>query len=79
MNIRSRYWWLAAEVAAKLLRARELGFYVVGLCTPEGPTSQADPVLIASRDVPVGRCRYGRHRRREAHCADTVACHLPTI
>jgi len=43
----------AAEVAAKLVRARELGFYVVGLWTPEGPTSQAEPVLIASRDVPV--------------------------
>jgi FlaA1/EpsC-like NDP-sugar epimerase len=43
----------AAEVAAKLVRARELGFYVVGLCTPEGPTSQAEAVLIASRDVPV--------------------------
>jgi FlaA1/EpsC-like NDP-sugar epimerase len=43
----------AAEVAAKLVRARELGFYVVGLCAPEGPTSQAEPVLLASRDVPV--------------------------
>jgi exopolysaccharide biosynthesis polyprenyl glycosylphosphotransferase len=41
----------AADVAAKFVSERALGYYVVGLCTPGGPA--AEPVRIASVDIPV--------------------------
>jgi exopolysaccharide biosynthesis polyprenyl glycosylphosphotransferase len=43
----------APEVAAKFVSAREFGYYVVGLCTPQGAAGHPEPVRVGTVDIPV--------------------------
>lgn len=43
----------AAEIATNFAGERELGYRIVGLCTPEGPTPERSAVVIAGAEVPI--------------------------
>lgn len=43
----------AVQIAANFARERELGYRLVGLCTPGGPAAERDSVKIADTEVPV--------------------------
>ena len=43
----------ATEIAANFAGEQELGYRIVGLCTPEGPTTDRRLVAIAGADVPI--------------------------
>jgi exopolysaccharide biosynthesis polyprenyl glycosylphosphotransferase len=43
----------AVEIAANFAGERELGYRIVGLCTPEGPTPERGTVAIAGTEIPI--------------------------
>jgi exopolysaccharide biosynthesis polyprenyl glycosylphosphotransferase len=43
----------AVEIAANFAGERELGYRIVGLCTPEGPTPERGTVVIAGTEIPI--------------------------